>query len=175
MDAGVDIVGENYAQEIAEKYSPVASQDRPRIHFIGRLQSNKIGQLSPYVTVWQSVDRVRLLEGIARRAAGSDVMVQVNTTGEPGKGGCPPGDVGPLVERGRALGLNVIGLMVVGPTSGDREQIRSAFSHAARLRADLGLVELSMGMSDDLELAVEMGSTMVRVGSALFGSRPPKS
>lgn len=174
MVAGLDTFGENYAQEIVTKYSAVPPDERPTLHFIGRLQSNKIALLAPFVTTWESVDRVRLVEEIARRAPGSTVLVQVNVTGESDKGGCLPGEVDVLVGRARSVGLSVAGLMVVGPTSGDRDLTRKAFRKAAQLREGLGLAELSMGMSDDLDIAIEEGSTRVRVGSALFGRRPPK-
>ena len=174
MASGATMIGENYAQEILAKYSSVPVEERPKLHFIGRLQSNKIQQLAPFVTTWQTVDRERLVDDIARRIPGSEIMVQINVTGEADKGGCDPGDLEGLVDRARRQDLKVVGLMVVGPTNGDRDLTRRVFVEAARRRADLGLVELSMGMSGDIDLAVEAGSTMVRVGSMVFGSRPPK-
>lgn len=171
---GVSIIGENYAQEILLKYGSVPVDERPAVHFIGRLQSNKIPQLIPFVSTWQTVDRDRLVSEIARRAPGSEIMIQVNFTGEADKGGCDPVDLELLVTRARQHDLVVAGLMVVGPTSGDRNLTRRVFTEASRRRVDLGLVELSMGMSGDIDLAVEAGSTMVRVGSLVFGSRPPK-
>jgi hypothetical protein len=174
LTAGIDMVGENYAQEIVGKYGSIPVEERPVLHFIGRLQSNKIAQLTPYVSTWQTVDRERLVDEIARHAPKSEVMIQVNLTDEPDKGGCDPFELEPLVSRARERDLTVSGLMVVGPTSGDRAVTRRVFAEAARLRADLGLAELSMGMSGDIDLAVEAGSTMVRVGSLVFGSRPPK-
>lgn len=175
MDAGVDAIGENYSQEIVTKYESVPLEDRPDIHFIGRLQSNKIGAIAPYVTMWQTVDRQRLLEGIALRAPESEVLIQVNTTGEGDKGGCAPEEAEKLVRHGESLGLRVKGLMVMGPTSGDRDETRAAFAAASEIRSRLGLAEMSMGMSGDVDLAMEWGTTMVRVGSALFGGRPPKN
>lgn len=174
MASGATMIGENYAQEILAKYSSVPVEERPKLHFIGRLQSNKIQQLAPFVTTWQTVDRERLVDDIARRVPGSEIMVQINLTGEADKGGCDPGDLEGLVDRARRQDLKVVGLMVVGPTNGDRDLTRRVFVEAARRRADLGLEELSMGMSGDIDLAVEAGSTMVRVGSMVFGSRPPK-
>ena len=171
---GVSIIGENYAQEILLKYGSVPVDERPAVHFIGGLQSNKIRQLIPFVSTWQTVDRDRLVSEIARRAPGSEIMIQVNFTGEADKGGCDPVDLELLVTRARQHDLVVAGLMVVGPTSGDRNLTRRVFTEASRRRVDLGLVELSMGMSGDIDLAVEAGSTMVRVGSLVFGSRPPK-
>lgn len=174
MAAGISMIGENYAQEILSKYGSVPLGERPALHFIGRLQSNKIQQLAPLVSTWQTVDRDRLVDELARRAPGSEIMIQVNLTGEVDKGGCEPADLEPIVARARRQDLDVVGLMVVGPTSGDRDVTRRVFAEAAQRRADLGLVELSMGMSGDIDLAVEAGSTMVRVGSLVFGSRPPK-
>lgn len=142
-----------------------------RWHFIGRLQSNKVRKVAPYVHLWQSVDRLGLGEEIARRAPGAAVLVQVNSTGEATKGGCAPGELPGLVEALAGLGLDVRGLMTVGPLD-EPEAARPAFRELRRLADGLGLAERSMGMSDDLEVAVEEGSTMVRVGSALFGPRP---
>jgi uncharacterized pyridoxal phosphate-containing UPF0001 family protein len=143
----------------------------PRWHFIGRLQSNKVRQVAPYVTLWQSVDRLSLGQEIARRAPGAAVLAQVNVSGESTKGGCRPEELLGLLDGLRALGLDVQGLMTVGPLAAP-EAARPGFRELRRL-ADLhGLAVRSMGMSDDLEVAVEEGSTMVRVGSALFGPRP---
>jgi uncharacterized pyridoxal phosphate-containing UPF0001 family protein len=154
----------------------VAPPDPPvRWHFIGRLQRNKVRAVAPIVALWQSVDRLSLGEEITRRAPGASVLVQVNATGEDGKGGCPPALVPGVVDGCRDLGLDVRGLMAVGPTTGGAAAARPAFEAVRDLAARLGLVEVSMGMTDDLEVAVACGSTMVRVGSALFGPRPPKT
>lgn len=175
MRAGCSLIGENYAQEVIAKYAPIAIEQRPELHFIGRLQTNKISALAPYVACWQSVDRERVIDGLARHAPDSQILIQVNVTGELDKGGCDPAMVETLVERARDSGLRVRGLMTLGPTEGDEASIRAAFGRASRIRSDVGLEELSMGMSHDLDIAVEMGSTMVRVGTALFGSRAPKN
>jgi uncharacterized pyridoxal phosphate-containing UPF0001 family protein len=144
------------------------------VHFIGQLQSNKIKQLADIVDVWQSIDRLSLLTEIAKRTtrAGAEVMLQVNVTGEDGKGGCTPAEVGELTRAARDLGLEVLGLMAVGPTNEDLVVTRSAFRTLRTLVNEHGLQQCSMGMTGDLEIAVEEGSTMVRVGSALFGNRP---
>jgi pyridoxal phosphate enzyme (YggS family) len=172
--AGCDGVGENYAQEVVHKASEVALTDRLPVHFIGQLQSNKIKQLADIVDVWQSVDRLSLLNEIAKRTtvSGASVMVQVNVTGEEGKGGCAPPLVGELSRAALDLGLDVVGLMAVGPTNEDPIVTRGAFRTLRTLVNDHGLRHCSMGMTGDLEIAVEEGSTMVRVGSALFGKRP---
>ena len=173
-DAGCDGVGENYAQEVVHKASEVALADRLPVHFIGQLQSNKIKQLAGIVDVWQSVDRLSLVTEIAKRTtlAGASVMIQVNVTDEEGKGGCAPALVGELSRAALDLGLDVVGLMAVGPTNEDPIVARGAFRTLRTLVNDHGFRHCSMGMTGDLEIAVEEGSTMVRVGSALFGKRP---
>lgn len=171
--AGCRDIGENYAQELVDKMREYGDHNRPTVHFIGRLQSNKVKMLAPVVDVWQSVDRASLVDEIARRAPGARIFVQVNATGEADKGGCDPGLVPELVETARARGLRVEGLMVVGPTDGDPQRTATAFTKVAALAREVGVSELSMGMSDDLDLALDAGSTMVRIGSAIFGGRPP--
>jgi pyridoxal phosphate enzyme (YggS family) len=172
--AGVADVGENYAQELLAKLDgltlPVGVA-RPRIHFIGRLQSNKVRSLAGAVDCWQSVDRPSLVAPLARAAPGATVLVQVNVSDEPAKGGCVPGAVDGLVDAARAAGLEVAGLMAVGRT-GPPERARPGFRLLRSLVDRLALPVCSMGMSGDLEVAIEEGSTMVRVGSALFGDRP---
>jgi len=169
--AGVDDVGESYAQELVAKAAVV---DVPRWHFVGRLQANKVRALAGTVALWQSVDRARLVDEVARRAPGAQVLVQVDVSGEPSKGGCPPEQVPALVERAAAAGLEPAGLMAVGPQGGP-EAARPGFRALVRLADRLGLAERSMGMSGDLEVAVQEGATMVRVGTALFGPRPPRA
>ena len=172
--AGCDAVGENYAQAVVQKAGEVALADRLPVHFIGQLQSNKIKQLVGIVDVWQSIDRLALLTEIAKRTSrsGTQVLLQVNVTGEGDKGGCTPAQVGELSRAARDLGLEVLGLMAVGPTNEDPIVTRSAFRMLRTLVDEHGLQQCSMGMTGDLEIAVEEGSTMVRVGSALFGNRP---
>lgn len=172
MAAGCRAVGENYAQEIAAKFVDI--EPRPEVHFIGQLQTNKVRLVAPFVAVYETVDRGSLAAEIAKRAPAARVMVQVDTSGELGKGGCRVGDVSSLVDTCRSLGLQVEGLMTVGPTEGGPEAARPGFRTVRRLVDTLGLAVCSMGMSDDLEVAVSEGSTEVRVGSALFGSRPPR-
>jgi uncharacterized pyridoxal phosphate-containing UPF0001 family protein len=167
--AGLADVGENYADELASKV--VAAGAGVRWHFLGHVQRNKVKKMAADVHVWQGIDRRAAGEEIARRAAGARVLVQVDVTGLPGRNGCSWEDAPTLVDRLRALGLDVRGLMAVGP-GGDPERARPWFRRLASMAADLALPEVSMGMSDDLEVAVEEGSTMVRVGTALFGPRP---
>lgn len=167
--AGCRAIGENYAQELLAKRDACVGLD---VHFIGQLQTNKVRQLAGLVGVYETVDRARLALEIAKRAPGARVMIQVDTSGETGKGGCAIAELDALVDHVHTLGLELIGLMTVGPTEGGPEAARSGF-RAVRSAADrLGLRECSMGMSGDLEVAVEEGSTEIRVGTALFGSRP---
>ncbi|MEX0847013.1 MAG: YggS family pyridoxal phosphate-dependent enzyme [Ilumatobacteraceae bacterium] len=171
--AGADSIGENYAQEVVAKLT--GHHGHPPVHFIGQLQSNKVRALAPFVDVYETVDRASLASEIAKRAPGAQVLVQVTTTGESGKGGCRPEGVAALVERCRELGLQPIGLMTVGPTDGGAEAARAGFRAVRALLDHLHLAVCSMGMSDDLEVAVQEGSTEVRVGSALFGPRPARA
>jgi pyridoxal phosphate enzyme (YggS family) len=173
MAAGIADVGENYAQELADKSRADHRGGDRRWHFLGHVQRNKVRTIAPVVHLWQGVDRMAAGEEIARRAPRARVLVQVRVAGDSagGRNGCDPTEVPALVERLDGLGLDVRGLMAVGP-AGPPELARPAFREVSALADRLGLVERSMGMTDDLEVAVEEGSTMVRVGRALFGSRP---
>jgi PLP dependent protein len=166
--AGLTDLGENYAAELEAKAA--GAGDGVVWHFLGAVQRNKVAQLAPLVGMWQSVAREAEGARIARFAPAARVLVQVETTGLPGRNGCPPDEVGELVPRLADLGLDVRGLMTVA-APGDAAA-REAFATLARLADRFGLEERSMGMSDDLEAAVAAGSTMVRIGRALFGARP---
>ncbi len=170
VGAGCRDIGENYAQELTAKLVDVRGP-APVVHFVGHLQTNKVRQLAPVVDVWQTVDRLAAVEALSRRAPpGAIVLVQVNVAEEPEQGGCAPSDTPAVVEAAVDAGLDVIGLMAIG-RAGEPDAARPGFRLLRRLVDDLGLVECSMGMSGDLEVAVEEGSTMVRVGTALFGPR----
>lgn len=171
--AGVVAVGENYAQELLSKREAIAEVG-VEVHFIGRLQRNKVRQIADVVDRWSSLDRESAIDEVARRAPGARVLIQVNSTAEPGKGGCEPDDVPALVDRARDRGLVVEGLMTVGPTGASPEAARPGFRMVRGLVERLGLAVCSMGMSGDLDIAVQEGSTEVRVGTALFGPRPPR-
>jgi hypothetical protein len=168
-DAGLRDVGENYAAELVAKAGAPAPGDVVW-HFLGAVQRNKVPALAPIVGMWQSVAREAEGARIARFAPGARVLVQVDATGLPGRNGCPPGQVGDLVARLADQGLDVRGLMTVAAPGAAAAQ--DAFGSVARLADQLGLEERSMGMTDDLEAAVAAGTTMVRVGRALFGDRP---
>ena len=169
--AGITAIGENYAHELIAKAGEGAGGERVRWHFIGAVQRNKVADLAPRIGLWQSV--AREVEGarIARFRPGAAVLVQVDATGLPGRNGCPPSEVAGLVGRLRDdHRLEVRGLMTVAAPG--REAADAAFETVARLADELGLEERSMGMSDDLDSAVAAGTTMVRLGRALFGDRP---
>jgi hypothetical protein len=172
VTAGLVDLGENYAHELVGK-AEACSDLSVRWHFVGRLQSNKVRSLAPHVALYQSVDRPSLIDEIARRAPGAHVLVQVDLADLAGRGGCRPEEAGALVDAARGRDLVVDGLMGVAPPAGaDRGAVRAAFDRLASLGRSLDLVELSMGMTGDLEEAVAAGATMVRVGTALFGPRP---
>jgi pyridoxal phosphate enzyme (YggS family) len=177
--AGLHDLGENYAQELVSKAEAVAvaapsaglGPEPLRWHFLGTVQRNKVRRLAPLVALWHAVDRLDAGEAIARHAPGAAVLVEVSLTGEAHRGGCREDQVAALTAALGDLGLDVRGLMAIGPP-GPPEAARAGFRRLAALAADLGLPELSMGMTDDLEIAVQEGATIVRVGRALFGPRP---
>ena len=178
LDAGLRDLGESYVQELtakaAELGEPADSEARPTWHFVGRLQRNKVRKAAPHVAWWHSVDRLELGAEIARWAPGATVLAQVNATGEESKAGCPPDLLPTLLDGLADLGLDVRGLMTIGP-QGPPEDARPAFRLVRSLAEKHGLPEVSMGMTGDLEVAVEEGATMVRVGTALFGPRPQRA
>ena len=169
---GFEAVGENYSQELLTKVTQLAEagETSPDWHFIGRLQRNKIRPMADLVTLWQTIDRVRLIDALANHAPGAAILIQVNVSGESQKGGCAPADVEDLVSHALDLGLDVQGLMTVG-VANDAAATLEGFK-ALRSQVDaLDLAVCSMGMSNDLEVAIGEGSTMIRVGTALFGPR----
>jgi pyridoxal phosphate enzyme (YggS family) len=166
--AGAIHAGESYAKELLAKAPNV---DRAvRWHWIGRLQRNKVRQLAPLIALWESVDRPELAAEVARQAPGAAVLVQVDVAGLATQGGCAPTEVPGLVGACQDLGLDVRGLMAIGP-QGSPEVVRAGFRTVRTLADGLGLPERSMGMSGDLEAAVAEGTTAVRVGTAIFGPR----
>lgn len=179
LDAGIVDLGENRAQELKEKATVLGQ--RPRWHFIGHLQTNKVRQVVGVVTMIHSVDRVGLAEAIARRAEAlgivQDVLVEVNISGEVSKQGVePPQAVALALETNRFDSLRVQGLMTIPPYPEKPEDSRRFYEEmvelSARLRNELpDATALSMGMTRDFEVAVEEGATMIRVGEAIFGAR----
>lgn len=172
--AGLERLGENYAQELVTKVAAFAGEAAtPEWHMVGAVQRNKVRLIAADVALWQTVDRTSLVRELAKRSPGARMLIQVNTTGEAQKNGCEPADVENLLADAVQAGLGVEGLMTVGPTDASVDP-RASFRLLVRLADDLGLRVRSMGMSGDMETAVGEGSTMVRVGQALFGPRPTR-
>lgn len=172
--AGVSDLGENRVQEGALKIPEVAAAGvSPTWHLIGHLQSNKAKPALDLFDTIHSVDSLELGERISRLAQKHvTVLLEVNTSGEASKFGLQPADVERVATAVRALpNVDLAGLMTVGPLVEDPELVRPAFRTLRLMRDGLGLRELSMGMSGDFEIAIEEGSTMVRVGRAIFGAR----
>ncbi len=173
LAAGQRRFGENRVQEAAGKW-PALRAEWPdvELHLVGQLQSNKAAEAVALFDVIHAVDRPSLVTALARAIAASDrkprLLVQVNIGDEPQKGGCAITETPALVSTARAAGLEIHGLMAVPPADLDPAPF---FALLFKMAHDLGLPEVSMGMSSDYPLAVQLGATMVRVGSALFGSR----
>ncbi|MFC7374129.1 YggS family pyridoxal phosphate-dependent enzyme [Brachybacterium sp. GCM10030268] len=178
-------VGENRAQEIAKHADPLLADNGVPRHFIGRLQTNKARDVVAFAELIHSVDRVEIADALERRAAmaglARDVLIQVNTSGEESKGGFAPTTeaLGPIIQRLRASEtLRPVGLMTIGANTTDERAVWASLRGLRELRDDIRrqhdlpeFEQLSMGMSGDLEIAVDEGATIVRVGSAVFGPR----
>ena len=201
IDAGVRMIGENRPQEVSAKITglrklctergfALGADDgdaRPRIplHLIGQLQANKIGKVLQAVDTVESVDSLALAEKISRRAVSRgiviNVLLEVNESGESSKSGCEPSHAIEVAQAiGMMGGLELHGLMTIGAHVTDERVIRAGFSHLRRTR-DLIVQsnapgtthcrELSMGMTSDMDIAIDEGATIVRVGTAIFGPR----
>lgn len=171
---GMREFGENYVQEFERKHPRVAALEGARFHLIGHLQSNKARKAAEMFHVVQTVDTAKLARRLAEAAPapGLDVMIEVKLSEEESKHGAAPDELPALIDAVRAEpNLRLRGLMTMPPWSDDAELARPYFRRLQQLAARHGLAGLSMGMSHDLEVAIEEGSTMVRVGTALFGSR----
>ena len=170
---GIRQLGENRVQEARDKRPLVSGE--AKWHLIGNLQSNKVKDAVRIFDTIQTVDSISLGSKIAAaaQAAGRtlDVLIEVNIGREPQKHGAAPGEVEAIVDGLRSLdALRVRGLMAI-PPAGTPEQARAHFAELRALKTSLALDQLSMGMSSDFEEAIEEGSTMVRIGRAIFGSR----
>lgn len=183
-EAGYRELGENRVQEAQHKAEQMADLAELRWVIIGHLQTNKARHVARFASELQSLDRLRLAEVLDRRLQAEgramDVLVQVNTSGEASKFGLPPDEVEAFVQQLPAFSsLRVRGLMTLARFSTDPDQVRPCFQLLRELRDRLRqsapegieMNELSMGMSGDFELAIEEGSTTVRIGQALFGAR----
>ena len=184
--AGVRICGENRVQEMAAHLDDNAYAGA-RLHFIGHLQTNKVKQVVGRVDLIESVDSPRLLEAISKRAGElelvQDILLEVNIAGEESKGGIPPAQLPSLAQKALELPhVRLRGLMCIPPIVAPGASNRKFFAQTRQLFVDIrtkiadniaDMDCLSMGMSGDFEDAVEEGATLVRVGTALFGPRPP--
>ncbi len=172
--------GENYVQELVHKAAALADLPELRWRLIGRLQRNKVKEVVPVGCSVDTVDSLRLGEALQARAVQDsrviEVLVQANIGAEPQKAGVAPAELGALVNALRKLpNLRVQGLLAIPPMVAHPELNRAHFRQLRELAAAHALPELSMGMSDDLEIAIEEGATMVRVGTAVFGQRPVRT
>jgi len=180
METGIFDLGENYVQELVEKSRVVSSE--ARWHFIGHLQRNKVKYIAPLVAMIHGVDSIRLALEIDKQAERFGrtipILLQVNTSGEKSKFGCPPEQASEIAGAILALkNIRLDGLMTLAAFLEDPEAVRPMFASLRRVRDGLaaelgaGLHHLSMGMTNDFEVAVEEGATLVRIGTALFGER----
>ena len=184
--AGITVCGENRVQELTAHLDDCA-YDGAQIHFIGHLQTNKVRFVAGRVDLIESVDSLRLLEAVDRQAARlglvQDILLEVNIAREASKGGCLPEDLLELARRAGALAhVRVRGVMSIPPAAAGPGENRGYFARTRQLFVDIrkemgdnnpDINCLSMGMSGDYEDAVREGATLVRVGAALFGPRPP--
>ena len=170
LECGLSDFGENYADELLRKSHDVNEMLRdsalpaPRWHYLGKLQSNKIPRLAGIVHCWQTLDRPKAADLLARHAPDAKALIQINTSGESERPGVAPEDLGELLEHARNADVNAEGLMCIARIDSPAED----FEMLSDLASRFGLSELSMGMSGDYEEAVRCGATMLRLGSALF-------
>jgi len=169
---GLREFGENYVQEFEGKLPEVSDLAGARFHLIGHLQSNKSGRAAEMFHCIQTVDSPKLAWRLNEAGKALDVLLEVKLSPEQAKAGAAPEELPDLIAAVRACAnLRLLGLMTMPPWSEDHEQSRPYFRRLRELAAQHGLAQLSMGMSHDLEAAIEEGATIVRVGTALFGKR----
>ena len=175
IDAGIQDIGENYYQEAREKLAGIPPV---RKHFLGHVQTNKAKGIVQEFDIVQTVDRLDAGRALAKAARGLGktlpVLVQVNISATD-RYGADPEDAERLADQLREEGLQVDGLMAIGPNSTDESEVRRAFERAAKAFSRVGGSTLSLGMSGDWREAVRCGSTMIRVGTSLFGARVAKA
>tara|TARA_B100000953_G_scaffold227622_1_gene189188 strand:+ start:338 stop:991 length:654 start_codon:yes stop_codon:yes gene_type:complete len=172
LEVGLTKVGESYAQELLEKAKNI-TDNRIDWHMIGRIQRNKVKKLSETVDLWHSVDRKELIAEISKYKKDSKILIQVDMNERYQQGGCSPENVPGLIEFASDKGVNVEGLMTIGVDQ-DVETTRNIFAELAKLSKKMGLKEISMGMSNDFEIAIDYGATILRVGRSIFGERAKK-
>jgi len=177
FELGIRHFGENRVQEAVAKIGQLSGlKPRPTWHMVGHLQTNKAKVAVEIFDIIHSVDSIRLAEVISRRAERTiPILLEVNVSGEASKSGFSLADVEPALEAiVRLPQLEIRGLMTIAPMVADAEQVRPVFRQLSSLRDSLGLKQLSMGMTDDFEVAIEEGATLVRIGRAIFGEREAK-
>jgi pyridoxal phosphate enzyme (YggS family) len=163
-DAGVTLVGENRAQDLLEKVHH--AHGRLRWHFIGTLQSRKVRLIAPHVELIHSLASESALRELERHARpGLEALIEVNVAGEPGKGGISPDQLDDFIARSV---VPVVGLMTMPPQADDPQRSRPYFEQLAELAQRRGLRHVSAGTSQDFEVAVESGATIVRIGTMLY-------
>lgn len=175
LNAGLRDFGENYVQEAQQRIGELGERAaEAHWHFIGHLQSNKAALAASLFDTIESVDSLKLAQALSRRAEKAlRVLLEVNVSGEASKHGLAPSEVAATVKVAGALpNIELVGLMTMAPEVDDAEQTRPVFRTLRELAEANGLHELSMGMTNDFEVAVEEGATMVRIGRALFAGRP---
>jgi pyridoxal phosphate enzyme (YggS family) len=208
LDAGITMLGENYAQELRDKGLEFTNRSKagllrfePEWHFIGHLQTNKVRMVLPFASWIHSVDSVKLLKELNKEApklgrtgeAMVNILLQVNTSGEEAKSGCMPEEAFSLAEEAlQCQHVRLRGLMTIAALADDEEVVRPMFRLLREIRDELrarfrgfsyfghdaahtAFEELSMGMTGDFRAAIEEGSTIIRVGTAIFGERSPRS
>lgn len=184
VEGGVRYIGENRVQELLQKYDSLAKRDELHIHIIGTLQTNKVKYIIDKVELIQSVDSYKLIDEIQKQAAKiekvQDILIEVNVGDEASKGGISPEDLPEMLRYLKNCpNIRWRGLMCIPPISDDKETLLSYFGSLKKLLVDnvdkkidnINDYILSMGMSNDYEVAMEAGSTMIRVGSSIFGNR----
>jgi pyridoxal phosphate enzyme (YggS family) len=174
FEAGIRHFGENRVQEAHIKMEQLSTLQPPPIwHMVGHLQTNKAQKAVELFDMIQSIDSVRLAEVLSRHSQRNiPILLEVNVFGEASKSGFSPAEVSSAVEQIACLPyLEIRGLMTIAPPTGNPEEVRPVFRQLRLLRDSLGLEHLSMGMTDDFEVAIEEGATMVRIGRAIFGER----
>lgn len=178
LAAGQRVFGENYAQELRDKAAALAHVPGLAWHAIGPLQTNKAKYVAKVATAFHALDRREIAEALGARRAGLeplDCYLEVNVAGEDTKSGVRLADVAALHAQVRDLpGIRVVGLMAMPPLT-DPEACRPHFRAVREAAARLGLSGLSMGTTEDFEVAIEEGATVVRVGRSIFGARPPRA
>ena len=172
LEVGLTKIGESYAQEILEKRKMI-TDNRIAWHMIGGVQRNKVRKLSETVDLWHSVDRKELITEISKYQKNSKILIQVSLNDRHKQGGCSPENVPDLIEFASDKGINVEGLMTIGVDQ-DIDATKNVFAELGKLSEKMGLKEISMGMSNDFEIAIDYGATILRGGRSIFGERTKK-